>query len=46
MTISKVYLNHFESLDNVIDETWFVTNVEECMNNVEDYFAEREKIYG
>ena len=34
------------SLDNVIDETWFVTNVDECMNNVEELFSEREKIYG
>ena len=28
------------------DETWFVTDVNECMENVEDIFAEREKIYG
>ncbi len=34
------------SLVNVIDETWFVTNVEECMTNVEDIFSSREKIYG
>ena len=31
-------------LYNIIDETWFVTDVNECMENVEDIFAEREKI--
>ena len=34
------------SLENVIDETWFVTNIEECMTNVGDIFNSRENIYG
>ncbi len=34
------------TLDNVIDETWFVTDVNECMENVSDIFDERENIYG
>ena len=34
------------SLENIIDETWFVTDVEECMQNVSEIFSEREKIYG
>ena len=34
------------SLDNVIDETWFVTDIEECMTNVGEIFDSREKIYG
>ena len=34
------------TLDNVIDETWFVTDVDECMENVSDIFDERENIYG
>ena len=34
------------SLDNVIDETWFVTDVQEVMDNVSDLFSERERIYG
>ena len=43
----KKVLSHFDcTLDNVIDETWFVTNVDECMDNVEELFSEREKIYG
>ena len=40
-------LTHFGgTLENVIDETWFVTNVDECMQNVTEIFSEREKIYG
>ena len=40
-------LNEFgASLDNIIDETWFVTDVDECMENVGDIFAERERFYG
>jgi len=34
------------SLENIIDETWFVTDVDECMQNVSEIFSEREKIYG
>ena len=34
------------SLENIIDETWFVTDVEECMQNISEIFSEREKIYG
>ena len=40
----KEVLHHYDAtLDNIIDETWFVTDVNECMENVEDIFAEREK---
>lgn len=43
----KRVLDHFgATLDNVIDETWFVTDVEECMQNVAEIFAKREEIYG
>ena len=34
------------SLENIIDETWFVTNIKECMTNVGDIFSSRENIYG
>ncbi len=34
------------TLDNIIDETWFVTNIEECLTNVGEIFDSREKIYG
>ena len=44
--ISKI-LDHFGgTLENIIDETWFVTDMDECMENVSEIFAEREKIYG
>ena len=40
-------LNQFgASLENIIDETWFVTDVNECMANVDEIFPAREKIYG
>ena len=40
-------LDHFGgTLENVIDETWFVTDIDECMENVSEIFAERGKIYG
>lgn len=40
-------LNEFgASLNNVIDETWFVTDVEDCMDNVGEIFMARERIYG
>ena len=34
------------TIDNVVDETYFVTNVEELMSNVETIYAAREKAYG
>ena len=41
------YRNHFEriqsSLDNIIDETWFVTDIEECMTNVGEIFDQERK---
>ena len=35
-----------QKLENIIDDTWFVTDMNECMENVSEIFAEREKIYG
>ena len=34
------------TMENVVDETWFVTDVEECMQQVGDLFSAREKVYG
>ena len=40
-------LDHFGgTLENVVDETWFVPDIDECMENVSEIFAERERIYG
>ena len=44
--IQNVLKKFGASLENVIDETWFVTDVEECMNNVGEIFQAREFIYG
>ena len=42
----EIVLKEFNaSLCNIIDETWFVTNIEECMTNVGEIFDSREKIY-
>ena len=34
------------TMDNVVEETWFVTNMHECMTQVQDLFAARQAIYG
>ena len=44
--IKNVLSEFGATLDNVIDETWFVTDVNECMVNVSVIFDERENIYG
>ena len=45
-SIKNVLFEFGATLDNVIDETWFVTDINECMENVSDIFDERENIYG
>jgi len=44
--IKNVLKEFGASLDNVIDETWFVTDVNECMENIDEVFLARERIYG
>ena len=34
------------TLENIIDEQWFVTDMGECMENVVEIFSAREAIYG
>ena len=34
------------TMDNVVEETWFVTDMLECMTQVRDLFAARQAIYG
>ena len=34
------------TMDNVVEETWFVTDMRECMTQVQALFAERQAIYG
>ena len=44
--VQEVLSQFGATMDNIVDETWFVTDVEDCMNNVGEIFAERERIYG
>jgi enamine deaminase RidA (YjgF/YER057c/UK114 family) len=40
-------LNEFDcTMDNVVEETWFVTDMHECMKQVQELFAARQAIYG
>ena len=34
------------TMDNVVEETWFVTDMHECMRQVQELFAARQAIYG
>ena len=34
------------TLENIIDEQWFVTDIDECLDNVDEIFSAREVIYG
>ncbi|PTX42381.1 enamine deaminase RidA (YjgF/YER057c/UK114 family) [Christiangramia gaetbulicola] len=34
------------SMDNIVDETWFVTNVQHTMENIDELFEVRHKHYG
>ena len=43
----KDVLSQFDaSMDNIVDETWFVTDIDDCMAKVEELFAERQRLYG
>jgi len=44
--IQRVLSEFGATMDDIVDETWFVTDVNECMQNVGDIFAEREQVYG
>ncbi len=44
--IHRVLAEFGADMDDIVDETWFVTDVDECMKNVGDIFAERERFYG
>ena len=34
------------TMNNVVDETWFVTDMHECMSQVQELFVARQAIYG
>ena len=40
-------LSHYQlSMDNIVDETWFVTNMQHTMENIDELFELRQKHYG
>ena len=43
----KDVLSQFDAnMDNIVDERWFVTDIDDCMAKVEELFAERQRLYG
>ena len=44
--VQRVLAEFGATMDDIIDETWFVTDVDECMKNVGDIFSARERFYG
>ena len=44
--VAAVLAEFGADMDNIVDETWFVTDVNDCMAQVEALFSERHMIYG
>ena len=44
--IEAVLKEYGASMDNIVDETWFVTDINDCMAQVPALFSAREKFYG
>ena len=44
--VQDVLAQFGSTMDNIVDETWFVTDVNDCMAQVEALFTERHMIYG
>ena len=44
--VASVLAEFGADMDNIVDETWFVTDVNDCMAQVEALFTERHRIYG
>ena len=44
--IQAVLAEFGATMEHVVDETWFVTDVEDCMQQVGDLFNARETVYG
>ena len=44
--VASVLAEFGANMDNIVDETWFVTDVSDCMAQVEALFRARHAIYG
>ena len=44
--VQSVLAEYGGTMDNVVDETWFVTDIDDTMTKVGELFAARAEIYG
>lgn len=44
--VERVLGEYGASMDNIVDETWFVTDINDCMANIAPLFGARAEIYG
>ena len=44
--VASVLAEFGANMDNIVDETWFVTDINDCMAQVEVLFNARHAIYG
>jgi enamine deaminase RidA (YjgF/YER057c/UK114 family) len=44
--VASVLAEFGAEMDNIVDETWFVTDVNDCMAQAEALFAQRHMTYG
>ncbi|MCH1567975.1 MAG: RidA family protein [Alphaproteobacteria bacterium] len=44
--IENVLKQYGATMDNIVDETWFVTDINDCMSKVGELFGARAEIYG
>jgi enamine deaminase RidA (YjgF/YER057c/UK114 family) len=44
--VASVLAEFGAEMDNIVDETWFVTDVNDCMAQVEALFTQRHMTYG
>ena len=44
--VQSVLAEYGATMDNIVDETWFVTDIDNTMAKVGDLFAARAEIYG
>ena len=44
--VSAVLSEYGATIDNIVDETWFVTDIDDTMAKVGDLFMARAEIYG
>ena len=43
--VERVLGEYGASMDNIVDETWFVTDINDCMANIAPLFGARAEIY-